>query len=138
MTIARFWRDNASRYNLVANKCGNCNRMYFPPRQVCPVCHRKSIGKMENVKLKGEGQVFSFSIIHDALPQFEIMKPYVIALIQLDEGVKITGQIIDCDPLEVNIGMKVRATLRKWGEEGPSGIIHYGYKFVPVANYKEK
>jgi len=137
MTIARFWRDNASRYNLIAARCSNCAHLYFPPRTVCPLCHRKSIGKMERIKLKGEGKVYSYSVVHDALPQFELMKPYVVAMVQLDEGIKITGQIIDCDPAEVHIGMKVRTTMRKLGEEGPSGIIHYGYKFVPVEDRKD-
>lgn len=131
MTVARFWRENASRYNLVGSKCGNCGKIFFPPRTVCPICHRKSIGKMEPIKLKGDGEVLTFSIVHEAPSQFEMQKPYVIALIQMDEGVRITGQVIDCDPAEVQIGMKVRTTLRKLGDEGPAGLIHYGYKFTP-------
>jgi uncharacterized OB-fold protein len=133
MTVARFWRDNECRYNLIGVKCGSCGHLYFPQRTVCPTCHRKSIGKMEKIKLKGEGQVFSYSIVHDAPPQYELMKPYVVAIIELDEGIKITGQIIDCDSAEVHIGMKVKSTLRKLGEEGAAGIIHYGYKFTPVS-----
>ena len=53
MAVARFWRENASRYNLIGTKCGVCGRAYFPPRSVCPTCHRQSIGKMEPYKLKG-------------------------------------------------------------------------------------
>jgi len=131
MAVARFWRENESRYNLIGARCGNCGRLYFPPRTVCPVCHRKSIGKMEPFKLSGRGEVFTFSIVHDAPSQFELQKPYVIAIIQMEEGIRLTGQVIDCDPAEVRVGMKVRTTMRKLGEEGPSGIIHYGYKFMP-------
>lgn len=90
---------------------------------------------MENVRFKGEGEVYSFSLIHDAPSQFELIKPYVVALIQLDEGVMITSQVIDCDPSELRIGMRVRSTMRKLGEEGPGGVIHYGYKFVPADGY---
>lgn len=131
MAVARFWRENASRYNLIGSRCGVCGRVYFPPRTVCPTCHRRSIGKMEPIKLRGEGEVVTFSIVHDAPSQLEMMKPYVIAIVQMKEGVRITGQVIDCEPAEVHIGMKVKATLRRLGEEGPAGIIHYGYKFVP-------
>jgi uncharacterized OB-fold protein len=53
-------------------------------------------------------------------------------MVELDEGPKITGQVIDCDPCDMKIGTKVRVTLRKLSEEGPSGVIHYGYKFIPV------
>jgi hypothetical protein len=86
---------------------------------------------MEAFHLSGRGEVYAFSVVHDAPSQFELQKPYVIAMIKTDEGIQVTGQIIDCDPAEVVIGMKVRAVIRKLGEEGPSGIIHYGYKFKP-------
>lgn len=133
MAVARYWRENASRYNLIGNKCGNCGRLYFPPRTVCPVCHRKSIGKMEPFKLKGEGEILSFSIVHDAPSQFEELKPYVIAIIQLDEGIRITAPIIDIEPENVKIGLRVRSTMRKLGDEGAAGVIHYGYKFMPAS-----
>jgi uncharacterized OB-fold protein len=83
MAVARFWRENEPRYNLTGSKCGNCGRLYFPPRTVCPVCHRKSIGKMEPFKLKGTGEVMTFSVVHDAPSQFELQKPYVIYKSQL-------------------------------------------------------
>jgi len=136
MTVPRYWRDNPSRYNLIGVRCGSCGRLFFPPRNVCPECHRKSIGKMEKIRFRGEGEVYSFSVVHEAPPQFEMIKPYVVALIRLDEGVMITSQVIDCDPSEVKIGMRVRSTLRRLGEEGPGGVIHYGYKFVPVSQNK--
>ncbi len=132
MAVARFWRENEPRYNLTGAKCGNCGRLYFPPRTVCPVCHRKSIGKMGPFKLQGTGEVITFSVVHDAPSQFELQKPYVIAIIQMDEGIRVTGQVIVCDPAEVNIGMKVQAVIRRLGEEGASGIIYYGYKFMPL------
>lgn len=132
MTAPRYWRENPSRYNLIGVRCGNCGKMFFPPRSVCPRCHRKSIGKMEKIHLKGEGEIFSYSVIHDAPLQFEMIKPYVMAMIKLDEGIMITAQVIDCEPTDVDIGMRVRSTLRKLGEEGPGGVIYYGYKFVPL------
>jgi uncharacterized OB-fold protein len=95
MTVARFWRENEPRYNLTGAKCGSCGRLYFPPRTVCPVCHRKSIGKMERFKLKGTGEVFSFSVVDESLKKKELQKPYIIAIIQKDEGIRITGQIIN-------------------------------------------
>jgi len=131
MTIARFWRENSPRYNLKASKCGNCGKISFPPRSVCPECHRRSIGKMQEVQLSGKGEVYSFSVVHDAPAQFLNQRPYVVALIKLDEGVMLTAQIIDVEPGDVRIGMRVWASFRKLGEEGPWGVIHYGYKFHP-------
>ncbi len=48
-------------------------------------------------------------------------------------GLPAASQIIDADPAQVKIGMQVEAAFRKLGEEGESGIIHYGYKFRPTS-----
>jgi len=132
MAIPRFWREIPSRYNLIGSKCGNCGTLDFPPRVVCPRCGRRSVGKMERMKLGGRGKVVSYSIIHDAPRAFDMMKPYVLAIVEMDEGVRLTSTIIDCDPGEVKIGMPVESAFRKLGEEGEAGVIHYGYKFRPA------
>ena len=55
-----------------------------------------------------------------------------MAIIKLKEGLHLTGQIVDCEPEEVDMGMKVKAVLRRISEDGAAGTIHYGYKFTPV------
>ncbi len=132
MAIPRFWREIGSRYNLYGSRCGSCGTLDFPPRSVCPQCGRKSVGKMERVKLMGKGAVVSYTVIHEAPAQYEMMKPYVLAIIELEEGCRLTSQIIDVDPAQVKIGMQVESAFRKLGQEGESGIIHYGYKFRPA------
>jgi uncharacterized OB-fold protein len=150
MTVARFWREQKNRYNLLGTKCGNCGRSFFPPREICIDCHRKSIGKMENIKLKGSGKVVSYSIVHEAPLNFKNQIPYVIAIIELDEGTRITGQVVNanCNLSEIEqksseekqydrkknieIGSRVKSVFRKISEDGKSGIIHYGYKFKLV------
>ena len=129
--IPRFWREIQSRYNLIGTKCGNCGKVDFPPRSVCPDCGRKSVGKMQSYKLAGKGTVVTYTTIYDAPSQFDMQKPYVMAIIQMEEGVRLTSQLIDVKPDDVNIGMKVQATFRKLGQEGDAGVIHYGYKFRP-------
>ncbi len=68
-TAPRFWRQNPSRYNMVGIRCDSCGRNFFPPRAICPVCHRKSVGKMVPVKFKGEGKVYSFTEVHEGLDE---------------------------------------------------------------------
>ena len=130
--VPRFWREIPQRYNLIGNQCGACNRIYFPPRESCPYCRRKSMDKMKNVKLSGKGKIVTYSIIHVAPEQFEGQAPYPIAVIKLDEGPRITAQIVDCDIDDVKIGMKVQSTFRKIQEDGYIGAIYYGYKFKLV------
>ncbi len=134
MAIPRFWREIGSRYNFIGTKCGNCGKVDFPPRAVCPDCGRKSIGRMERLKLAGRGTVVTYTVIHDAPAQFEMQKPYVMAIIEMDEGVRLTSQLIDVNSEDVKIGMRVQSTFRKLGQEGEAGVIHYGYKFRPEAS----
>jgi len=130
--VARFWREIPQRYNIIGNKCGSCNNIYFPPREACPFCRRKSIGKMQDIKLCGKGEIVTYTIIHDAPGNFKEQVPYPIAIIKLEEGPKITAQIVDCDIDVVKIGMKVKSTFRRIQEDGYKGAIYYGYKFKPI------
>ncbi len=140
MSIARFWRETPRRYNLGGSKCTNCETVYFPPRLVCPTCahHRQSIGKMTPFQLSGDGEVFSYTVVHDAAEGFEMQVLYVVALVRTVEGPVLTGQVVDIEPSEARIGLKVRATFRKLREEGKAGVIHYGYKFAPVDDLAER
>jgi uncharacterized protein len=134
MSIARFWRETPRRYNLGGSKCSVCSTVYFPPRSVCPTCsqHRQSLGKMVPFQLSGEGEVITFTIVHDPAEGFEMQVPYALALVKTVEGPVLTGQVVDTDVRDVRIGLRVKATFRKLREEGKAGVIHYGYKFAPA------
>lgn len=127
--VARFWREIPQRYNLIGNKCGSCGKIFFPPKEACPRCRRKSLGKMEEIQLSGKGEIVTYTIIHVGPEAFEHQTPYPIAIIKLDEGPHITAQIVDCDIDKVKIGKRVQSTFRKIQEDGKVGAIYYGYKF---------
>lgn len=134
--VPRFWREIPQRYNLIGNKCEICGKAYFPPREACPYCRRKSMGKMKELKFSGKGKIVTYTIIHEAPENFEGQTPYPMAIIQLEEGPKLTAQIVDCKLEDVKIGMPVKSTFRKIQEDGYIGAIYYGYKFKPVGEDK--
>ena len=129
MVVAREWREIPGRYNLEGTKCTACGRIFFPARSFCPHCRRA--GNMEPHKLSGKGEVYSYSVVHDNSGFNERMMPYAVAMVKDDDGVMIEGQLVDVEMDKIQIGMRVRAVLRKLDEDGDAGIIHYGYKFVP-------
>lgn len=90
------------------------------------------MGRLEPFQLSGEGEVFSFSVVHDPAEGFEMQVPYVLALVKTREGPLLTGQVVDVEPNDVRVGLRVHATFRKLREEGKAGVIHYGYKFAPI------
>jgi len=127
-TPSRYWREIPQRYKLEAGKCKNCGLVVFPPRLVCPRCKGRDF---EKVKLAETGKVYTFTIIRVPPQQFVDQAPYAVGIVELDDGVKLTGQIVDFHFDDLKIGKRVRIEFRKIYEEGEAGIICYGYKFVP-------
>jgi uncharacterized OB-fold protein len=125
--LALHWRLIPQRYNLVGTECLKCGGKFFPTRQLCPNCRRA--GDIKEIKFSGEGEIYSYTIIHAPPEGFEFMKPYAIGVIKLAEGPLVTAQIVDCKPEDLEIGEKVELVFRKIIADGCSGIIRYGYKF---------
>ena len=88
------------------------------------------LGK-EGLQFSGKGEVYSFTVMYDSPEKFQFLLPYVVALVQLEEGPKITSMLTDVDPDSVYIGMPVEMVTRKLSEDGDRGVISYGYKFRP-------
>lgn len=82
--------------------------------------------------LSGKGTIYTFSVMYNVPQGFEEQKPYVIAIVKLDEGPMVTAQLTDISHDEVAIGMRVEMVTRKLREEGSEGQIIYGYKFRPI------
>lgn len=131
MAGVRFWREFDTRYRLLATRCPQCDMVYFPPRLVCRKCRRSTVGKLEKVPLPPKGNVLSFTVVHQGQKGFDPQVPYVMAIVEFEGGVTTIGQIVDCDPEDVFIGMEVKPVFRRVREEGEAGVIHYGYKFAP-------
>jgi uncharacterized OB-fold protein len=128
--IVRTWRHIQQRYNLIGSKCTNCDGVYFPPRVICPKCRRK--GKIENIQFTGKGKIHSFSIVETPTDDFKTISPYAVAIIDLEEGARLTSQLVDCDLNEIEIGDPVEMVFRKIREDGEDGVISYGFKFKPI------
>ncbi|GBE54163.1 MAG TPA: Zn-ribbon domain-containing OB-fold protein [Euryarchaeota archaeon] len=131
MSIPRFWRNIKSRYNLIGKQCKSCKSIYFPPRNFCPKCRR--IGELEDYKLKGNGEVVTYTIIRTPPDGFDMVSPYIMGIVELEEGPMLTTQIVDADVNEIYIGMPVKRVFRKIGEDGDAGLIYYGFKFRPAS-----
>ena len=129
MAVARYWRQQDQRYSLAGSRCTICNGSFFPKRTICPTCHRRSIGKMERFLFSGAGKVVTYTVVHDPIINYADQSPYVLAVIALEEGDLVLGQIVDCDPEIVDIDMEVEMVFRRLSAEGASGTIQYGFKF---------
>lgn len=97
-----FW-DGADRGELVVQQCGKCSTFHHPPRPMCPKCHAT---QMRAVKASGRGTVYSYCIpIHP--PSIGFAAPPIVALIDLEEGVRIVSNLVGIEYEKVTNGMKV-------------------------------
>ena len=121
----RYHREIPQRYRLEAAKTES-GRIYFPPRVYYPGGE-----KAEPIRLSDKGKVLTYTIIHTPPAEYSDLAPYALGIIETDDGARFTSQIVDVDPSEVRIGMRVRVEFRKIRTEGDEGLLCYGYKVVP-------
>jgi uncharacterized OB-fold protein len=129
MEVPRHWRTQSTRYALIGVVCQVCGQKAFPPRDLCPEC---TSAELKPFKFRGLGQVYSYSRVLQGPDGFSECVPYVVALIKLDEGPLLAAQLTDVDEAELAIGMRVEMVTRRLREDGPRGIVLYGYKFRPL------
>jgi uncharacterized protein len=90
--------------------CTACKTFFFYPRPICPACWSSEV---EFRPASGTGRIFTYSVVrspHGNITGWHKRIPYVVALIDLDEGVRMMSNIIDCDVDAVRSGMPVQLT----------------------------
>jgi uncharacterized OB-fold protein len=100
-----FW-SACAEHRLLIQECGVCGHLQFYPRMVCTACGSRQVGWKE---AGGDASVYSYSVVRRAPSEaFAKDVPYVLALVELDEGVRMMTNVVGCDPSQVTIGMRVR------------------------------
>jgi len=104
----------AAEGRLAIQRCPACARAIFYPRTLCPHCRD---GTPEWVAAGGHGTIYSFSVLHrPGGPGFEADVPYAVALIDLEEGVRVMANIVNVAAERLEIGMRVRVAFEDRGE----------------------
>lgn len=109
-----FWQATRER-RLVMQWCRPCELVVFYPREICPTCLGYDLEWRDS---PGSGTVYAFSVHHrTGSAEMADRTPYVVALVDLDEGARMMSNIVGCSPDDVAVGMGVRVT---W-EQLPDG-----------------
>ncbi|MBD3237730.1 MAG: transcriptional regulator [Candidatus Eisenbacteria bacterium] len=129
MPPARSWRSYPQTYRLEAGRCTSCGAVYFPPRLICSQCKGR---EFETFSMKRTGKVLTHTVIRTPSAAFAGDAPFAVAIVEMDDGVRLTTQVVDADFEEIRIGLPVKLEFRRVYSEGDAGVINYGYKAVPV------
>ena len=125
MISPRYHREIPQRYRLEAGRCTNCDHVHFPPRAVCSEC-----GEREHTteKLPNKGKVLTYTVVEIPPAEFESQKPYVNAIVELENGVRLTCMVAEAPPDKVDIGTEVEMIFRKLQNGREWEVLQYGYK----------
>ena len=124
------WRMIPEKYYIMGSHCATCKNDFFPFRQICPNCRR--LGKVSEKRMPTTGTIYSFTEVSAPPSGFEYESPYPLAIIELDNKVKILAQIVDCPMEKIKIGSRVSMRFRRVGDDDEESAISYGYKFALI------
>jgi scaffold protein (connect acetoacetyl-CoA thiolase and HMG-CoA synthase) len=89
---------------LTALKCKKCNKVYIPPKYLCTEC---SGGELEEVKISGQGKVYTFTTIRVPPTAYKDSPPYDLGIIELENGLRLTARMTNGEGKEMKIGSTV-------------------------------
>jgi uncharacterized OB-fold protein len=99
-----FW-EGCRRHELLIQHCRACGDLQYYPRGVCAACWS---GDLDWRASSGRGAVYTFTVVRRSqAPGFKDALPYVLAYVELAEGVQMLTTLVDVDPARVAIGMPV-------------------------------
>jgi uncharacterized protein len=102
MLSGPFW-EAARDKRLVLQRCDECGAYRWTPQILCVRCHSEGYSWSA---VSGHGHLYSFTIVHRA-PAPAFVTPYIVAVVRLEEGPLLLTNIVDCDPCDLHIDMRV-------------------------------
>jgi uncharacterized OB-fold protein len=113
----------------VAGRCTRCGKLIFPAPEFCPDCAH---GDIEAAELPQVGRLYTWSVVHAARPGWNA--PFELGYVDLGPDVRVLAHIVDADPNELAIDMRVKVRGRSTaagsgGHEGPA------FEFVPAREF---
>ena len=112
-------------------RCGVCGATFLGERDTCAKCGAR--GQMATVRLANRGELYSYCIVHRSFPGIDV--PYVSAIVDLEGGGTVKGNLIDVapDPAAIDFGMPVEVVYQDaLGRKDRDGNAYLAYFFKPL------
>jgi len=102
-TIENFYRFCRQK-KLMGVKCRRCGAVSVLPRTICSKCQSVKMGW---IKLKGTGRLLSYSIVHVSTAEYQAQTPYVVGIVELEEGARLSGVVRDVKHEDLKVGLNL-------------------------------
>jgi uncharacterized OB-fold protein len=122
--------DSGSPY-LEGCRCKSCKAVFLGERETCSSCGKRD--SLETTRLSNQGSLYVYSIVFRSFPGIEV--PYVSAIVDLDGGGTVKGNLINIDPVpeKIKMGMPVEVIYKKAPRKDGEGNEYLTYYFQPKA-----
>jgi uncharacterized OB-fold protein len=118
---------------LVGGRCPGCGAHYFPARSVCSRC---LCGDVQRVPLCSSGTLYTYTVVHQSLPQFET--PYIIGYVDLDDNVRVAGQLVDVHADELELGMRLSTQVEPRVSAEGEQVLWFRFRPAATASGQEQ
>ena len=131
LVATNYIRQENGEYFLSGLKCKGCNSIFLEDRSSCGKCFARDC--FVELKLANTGKLYSYSIVHRSFPGVDV--PYVSAIVDLDGGGTVKGNLVDVDldPQNISFDMKVKIIFKDaLGRKDKHGNSYISFFFAPV------
>ena len=112
--VSRHYWQSAAEGRLVVQRCTSCDVYQFYPRALCASC----AGETEWVDASGRGTLYTFTVIRQNRSEaFAALSPYAVGIVELEEGVRMMSNIVECDVEELEVGMALEVLILKAADD---------------------
>ncbi len=111
---SRLYWEGLAQGELRIQRCDACSKTVFYPRSICPHCHADQLSWMV---ASGKGTIYSYTVAHQGFGLFAEDAPFVVAIVELEEGVRMMSRIVDAPRERVVVGAGVRVTFESVSED---------------------
>ncbi len=111
------FKEGLEEGKMMGSKCGDCGHITAPPRKICPKCGERNLNEFE---LDGKGKIDVFTVIYVSPPHLKEKAPYPVAIVELNEGPKVMGRLLNVDPEnpdQIKAGTEVEFKVLEENEE---------------------
>jgi len=121
-----YW-EGLKQGELRIQRCNACSRAVFYPRAICPHCFSDQLSW---IVATGKGIIYSYTVAHQAFGPFAEKTPFVVAIVELEEGARMMTHIIDSPRERIAIGKAVQVTFESAFESGGDNLTLPYFRLV--------
>lgn len=111
---SRLYWEGLALGELRIQRCNACSKAVFYPRAICPHCFADQLSW---IVASGRGTIYSYTVAHQAFGPFAEDAPFVVLIVELEEGARIMSRLLDASRERVTVGAAVQVTFEKVEED---------------------